>query len=143
MFCQGITEYAQIKLSVRKKASYQIFYFSILPCSDVDTLLNSQILAGGGELRPQEAGPAAGGPGALTGADQGAAGGSRGQGADRALTGADHLADTDTGQGGTSQVASLQKRRQGRVKSRSGNMDRASCSPASAWCLACSASTDS
>ena len=35
MFCQGITEYAQIKLSVRKKASYQIFYFSIHLCSNV------------------------------------------------------------------------------------------------------------
>ena len=96
------------------------------------TLLNSQIVAGGGELRPQEEGPAAEGPGVLTGADQGAAGGSRGQGADRALTGADLLADTDTGQGGTSQVDSQQRRRQGRVRSRSGNMVRASCSPASA-----------
>ena len=35
MFCQGITEYAQIKFSVRKKASYQIFYFSIHLCSNV------------------------------------------------------------------------------------------------------------
>ena len=139
MFCQGITKYILCTDHIigKKEGHLYSLLFLIL-----HTFLNSKILTGGGELRPQEAGPAAGGPGALTGADQGAAGGSRGQGADRALTGADLLADTDTGLGGTSRATSQLRRRPGRARSRSGSMARASCLPASGWCSACSASTD-